>query len=361
MSERLFLVESDEKGLRAALIEDRHLQAVEIDRAARPTRVGSVGQAKIVRTAKGIGTFVRLADGTEMLLDAGRGKQHIEAGQTAIVQVRHEPRGGKLGVAARSVAIAGHGVVHLPFESGVHLSRRLEIEAERQAGLETLVAGKPGGWVFRRSAPSINTEDFSSEIKALLEDSKSISESGLTAPDAFRRLASDHGSPAPDRIYVAGLAARRSAEHWCTRFAPSLSARIAIAEPGLFDHYDLDDAIASLTRKDAPLPGGGWLSIEPTEALTAIDVNAGPEPNLLAANLAAAAEIALQLRLRHIGGLVAIDFISMNRPADRERTVAALKSAVADDPAQTHILPMSAFGIVEMTRERRGPGLEFDD
>ena len=97
--------------------------------------------------------------------------------------------------------------------------------------------------------------------------------------------------------------------------------------------------------------------IEATEALTAIDVNAGGEPNLLAANLGAAVEIARQLRLRHVGGLIVVDFISLSRPADRKRTLDAFLTALANDPAQTYVLPMSSLGLVEMSRERRGPEL----
>lgn len=97
--------------------------------------------------------------------------------------------------------------------------------------------------------------------------------------------------------------------------------------------------------------------IEPTAALTAIDVNAGAAANALSVNLCAAREIARQIVLRHIGGIVVIDFISMTRSRDRDRTTEALRLAVAEDPSQVDILPMSAFGLVEMTRERRGPEL----
>jgi ribonuclease G len=182
----------------------------------------------------------------------------------------------------------------------------------------------------------------------------------IPAPDAFRRLATDWAAEPPDRIVVAGLAARRTVERWCRAFAPSLEARIEPAEAGLFDLYDLDEAISALAEPRVTLPGGASLVIEPTEALTVIDVNAGPAANALAVNLTAAAEIGRQLRLRHIGGIIVIDFISVTQPRDRDRIADALRSAVADDPSQTYILPMSALGLVEMTRERRGPGLEFE-
>jgi ribonuclease G len=355
MSERLFLVESDQAGLRVALLEDRRLQAVEIDRTARPTRVGSVAAAKVVRTVQGLGAIVKLDDGTEFLLD--RGGPSTQAGEEITAQVTRASRGDKLGIASRNITLAGRGVIHLPRESGIKFSRRLEIDDARRAALEALVAGKPGGWIFRRSAAQIDMADFAAEVATLAAEGQGAE---LAAPDAFRRLATDYAAESPDRILAAGVAARRTAERWCKAFVPSLEARLEPVEAGLFDLHDLDEAIAALAEPRVPLSGGASLVIEPTEALTVIDVNAGPDANALSVNLTAADEIGRQLRLRHIGGIVVIDFISMTRPRDRDRIVDALKVAVADDPAQTYIVPMSALGLVEMTRERRGPGLEFE-
>jgi ribonuclease G len=355
MSGRLFLVESDPAGLRAALVEDRRLEAIEIDRAARPIRAGSVTAANVVRTVHGLGTIVKLADGTELLLD--RGGPAPKAGEEIAVQLVHAPRGDKLGTATRGVAFTGRGVVHLPHDSGLKFSRRLEIDETRRGMLEPLVAGKSGAWIFRRGAGHIDEADFAAEIATLAAEGQGAE---MAAPDAFRRLATDWAAQPPDRILAAGVAARRTAERWCRAFAPSLEARIEPAEAGLFDLYDLDEAISALGEPRVMLPDGASLVIEPTEALTVIDVNAGPAANALSVNLAAAAEIGRQLRLRHIGGIVVVDFISVTQPRDRERIADALRRAVADDPSQTYILPMSALGLVEMTRERRGPGLEFE-
>jgi ribonuclease G len=360
MSERLFLVEANQAGLRAALVDDRRLEAVEIDRAGRSEAVGGVTPAKIIRTVQGLGTTIELPDKTQMLLDRGRIKEAPASGATIIVQIARPARGAKIGIATRAVSLAGRGVVHLPFESGITVSRRLEIDADRRAAVEALVVGRPGGWIFRRNVGGLDADDLAVEIATLAAEGQGAqaAEPAVGAPDAFRRLACDYA--APDRILVAGLAAQRSVERWCRGFAPSLARRIEQAAAGLFDLHDLDGAIAELADARVALAGRGSLVIEQTEALTAIDVNAGTEPNILTVNLAAASEIARQLRLRHIGGIVVIDFISMNRPRDRDGLMEAFRAAVADDPAQTYIVPMSPLGLVEMTRERRGPGLEFD-
>src|SRR5579859_1166730 len=122
VSERLFLVESSPDGLRAALVDDRRLQAIEIDRTAHPTRVGSVASAKVVRAVQGIGTFVKLDDGTELLLD--RGGPAPKAGEEIAVQITRAARGDKAGGASRSVSLSGRGVIHLPGDSGIKLSKR---------------------------------------------------------------------------------------------------------------------------------------------------------------------------------------------------------------------------------------------
>lgn len=354
MAERLFVVESDQGGLRAALVEDRRLQAIEIDRAGYPTKVGSVTPAKVMRTLQGIGTFVRLADGTELLLD--RGGPTPKAGDEITIQVTRPARGDKLGGASRSISLPGRGVIHLPAESGAKLSKRLDTASAKRETLEALVAGKPGGWIFRRTATNVGVADLTAEIASLAAEGQGVE---IAPPDAFRRLAMDYAARAPDRILAAGLAAQRAVERWCRAFAPSLEERIESVPAGLFDLHDLDDAVAALADPRVALPDGGSLVIEPTEALTAIDVNAGPESNALSVNLAAAKEIARQLRLRHIGGIVVIDFISMGRERDRDQVMDTLKTAVADDPSQTYIVPMSPLGLVEMTRERRSPGLEI--
>jgi ribonuclease E/ribonuclease G len=347
MSGRLFVVESSPKGLRAAMMADGRLCAVEIDRTDRPSLVGAVVDAKVVRAIPGLGTILAMADGTELLLE--REKTAPVSGAIITVQVTKAAREEKLATATRALALTGRALIHLPLENGIKFSRRLTLDEPARAAIAVQFAGTEGGWIVRRTAGLADPADLAAEIANLPYQS---------APNAFARLAGDNSLPPPDRILVDGLAAKRTAERWCAAFAPSLLSRIE-SEAAVFDHYDLDSAIEVLADARINLPGGGSLIIEPTEALTVIDVNSGSDSNILNVNLEAISEIARQLRLRHIGGIVVIDFISMAKPRDRDRVMAALDAALADDPAQTHILPMSAFGLVEMTRERRGPGLEF--
>jgi ribonuclease E/ribonuclease G len=364
----LVIAESDSVGLRAALVRGRRLAAIEIDRARQPSLVGAVGPARVRRIMPGLGAIIRFADGPELLLSQGRDSSRA-AGDSVLVQVSRDPEGDKLGTATTAISLVGRALIHLPNESGVRVSRRLDLEPARRVELEASLGALTGGWILRRAAADLDPSQIAIEAMGLAAEAAalpSVALPGVAAPsrsrpppDAFRRLVSDLGADMPPRILVAGLAARRAVERWCETFAPDLSSCIEYPDPGanLFDVYDLDSAVADLSESRVPLSNGASLIIEPTAALTAIDVNAGAETNILAVNLAAATEIARQLRLRHIGGLIVIDFISMARPADGIKIAKALASALADDPAPTHILPMSRFGLIEMTRDRRGPSL----
>ncbi len=358
MNRPLVMVESDGTVLRAAMVIERRLEAIEIDDAEQPSLVGAIGQARTVRTLRGMGTIVRFSDGPELLLVRGRTAPPGD-GQVILAQVVRDPDGDKLGTAASSVSLAGRALIHLPREEGIAMSRRIAIAPDRKAELEAMLRALPGGWILRQSAPRLDSERIAVEATALAAEGAALS--GTSAPpDAFRRLMVDRVVDEP-RILVSGRGAVSAVEGWCARFAPDLSPAIEYHDPGtgLFDAYDLDVAISALREPRVALGQGGSLIIEPTTALTAIDVNSGGEANALGVNLVAAAEIARQLRLRHIGGLIVIDFVSMPRPADGAKVADALRDALADDAAQTHILPMSRLGLIEMTRDRRGPRLVF--
>ena len=177
-------------------------------------------------------------------------------------------------------------------------------------------------------------------------------------PDAARRAVIGHGIRP-----LAGIAVEAPAEwlgafrDWCAGAAPDLAPRLEGVAGRLYERHDLEGQIASLIRPGVALTGGAGLVIERTEALIAIDVNGGERGNPLAVNLEAAGEIARQLRLRNLGGIVVVDFLSMPKRGDGERLLAALTAAVRDDPVQTEVYGISRLGLVELTRARRGPAL----
>src|SRR6185503_6235247 len=152
-----------------------------------------------------------------------------------------------------------------------------------------------------------------------------------------------------------------AAKAYCRRTMPEAESKIELFDgPGaLFDLYDLEDEIDKLTTPRVPLPSGGWITIESTEALTAVDVNSGSftastglEETSAKVNLEAADEIGRQVRLRGIGGLIVVDFIHLGDAANIAKVLEVLETSISRDHTPTQISPMSEFGLVEITRKR---------
>src|SRR5690606_821733 len=173
--------------------------------------------------------------------------------------------------------------------------------------------------------------------------------------DPLHRLLLEHVAPDLERIVVGDQASLVRARNWLLEWQPGLAPRLeSVADP--FEATGAAEQLEEALQPTVPLPGGGSLIIEPTAAFTAIDVNAGGR-QALEANLAAAREIARQLRLRRIGGTVVIDFIDLPSRPLRARVMSALRDAVADDPAPVQVFWMPRFGLVELSRKRAGPSL----
>jgi ribonuclease G len=179
--------------------------------------------------------------------------------------------------------------------------------------------------------------------------------------DPVERTMRDEVDAQTARVLIDDREALEAARAYCRRAMPDAEQKIEFfTGPGmLFDSYGLEDEIAHLVEPRVPLPSGGWITIEGTEALTSVDVNSGSfteatglEETSLRVNLEAAEEIGRQLSLRGIGGLVVIDFIHLNEPANIERVLEVLRASLARDRTPTQISGMSEFGLVEITRKR---------
>ncbi|TWB77539.1 ribonuclease E/ribonuclease G [Nitrospirillum amazonense] len=398
---------------RAAVLTDGVLSDLYIDRVERPTLAGAVIRGRVTRIVAGMNAaFVDIGTGRDGLLPApdvrvpqGGGPQGggkgapkdrpaarpqgpigtaLRAGQTIIVQVKADPVGAKGALLSMDVALPGRFLVHTPLAAGIHVSKRLgqgASAAAERARLTTVVRdavpvsgqGWAGGWIVRAAAAGVPADWLAQEAEALAMDWRGAARAGdgppatlLAAPHAgIRALMEQTGQPVSailvDDRAAAGQDLYAELRRWCDDRAADLLPTLKRVPTGLplFDGGDLDGAIATLLRPRVPLRGAaaGSLVIERTEALTVIDVNGGEKGDPLAVNLAAVPEIARQLRLRNVGGIVVVDFINLSRPPDRERLILALTGAVADDPGNTQVYGMSRLGLVEMTRQRRGPSL----
>lgn len=303
----------------------------------------------------------------------------VHEGEDILVQVIKDPIGEKGARLSANVTLPGRLLVLVPNQPGVALSRRIDDESERArlaALCEQILAedqgrlAKGAGYIVRSAATGAELADLRADAERLAETWLPIAEKRKTAEapatlhqdlGPIERLMRDEVDAETDRVIFDDAAALQAARAYCRRAMPDAETRLELFEgPGyLFDDYELEGEIERLLDPRVPLPSGGWITIEATEALTAIDVNSGSfteatglEETSLRVNLEAAEEIGRQIRLRGIGGLIVVDFIHASEPANVERILSALADSLARDRTPTQISGLSEFGLVEITRKR---------
>jgi ribonuclease G len=296
----------------------------------------------------------------------------LHEGQEILVQVLRGPLGKKGARLTTQIALAGHYLVYLPTLPHLGVSRRIKEEGERQRLRSMLEEIKPpeGGFIARTSCRGQDLDKLAREREALLPRWQKIlrRKEAVAAPalvhqelEAARRLLRELFSPEIDRVVVDDPQAFARTLEYLESFSPGDKYRVELysqPEP-LFSHFGLEPDWNRLLAPRVWLKSGGYLLLDPTEALTAIDVNTGKfvgrnhlEETILQTNLEAAKEIVRQIRLRNLGGLIVIDFIDMEKAAHRDQVYQALVQELSRDRAKTTVLPISELGLVELTRQR---------
>lgn len=301
--------------------------------------------------------------------------QSVHEGQALLVQIVKDPIGEKGARVSASLSLAGRYVVITPAKPGVLVSRRIESEAEQQRLGEIAKDLMPPdmGMILRTASVGVTREELEQDAAALLSEWKKIlAARNLAKPpatlyrdlEAVERTLRDMVTDETARIVIDDSEALLAARDYCHRFMRGAESRLhSFPGPGgLLD--DWEDDIERLSHRRVPLPCGGWITIETTEALTAVDVNSGSfsqsggrSETSLAVNLEAASEIGRQLILRGVGGLIVVDFIQVESERDRARITAALEKALAASVAPTRVSPMSELGLVTISRRRQGASL----
>ncbi len=359
---------------RAAIVEAGRLAHIEIDRLDRPSPVGAIHRARVGRAAPGLGTFVALGDGTTGLVARpGPGGPGRGAGAGVVVQVTAASTApDKAATVTTDPILAGRLLLHRPLAADqVAASARAGDRAAR-AALARRVAALTGGgaWIARAAAAAAGDDQLRAEAAALRARGRAVAAAAAggtpaviaPGPDAAARAVIAWGGRPLDTVRVEPAGERGRLGAGLDALAPGLSDRLVPHRPPppLFDLHDLDSQLDALMRPRVALPSGGNLMIEPTEALVAVDVNPGVTAGGGALNveLAAAAELARQLRLRHLGGMIVADFPATRRGgSDGERVLVALRAATADDPEDCRVLGITRLGLIELSRRRRGPSL----
>jgi ribonuclease G len=303
----------------------------------------------------------------------------LKKGQTLPVQVTKEPISSKGCRVTAQISLPGRFLVYMPYASKVGVSRKIE-SREQRAKLREMVSkllpNDAGGVIVRTVAEGVTEEHFRREIDSLLALWKKINRKKSfvrRAPALLQRETSltrgiirDLFSSKVDALHVDMKELYNEIEQYLQQIDPELMSRVHLyteATP-LFDKFDIESEIRDLFKARVELPTGGSLVIQPTEALISIDVNTGrytgkkdPEKTILRTNIEAAREIARQIRLRDIGGIIVCDFIDMETRSNRDKVLQELRTHLGRDRARTKALAVSELGLVEMTRQRVRPSL----
>ena len=296
----------------------------------------------------------------------------LHEGQEIIAQVSKAPIGSKGARITSRISLPGRFLVLMPTTNHIGVSRRIEDENERKRLRETLAALRPEncGVIARTVSEGVSAEKFANEMNFLISLWQEIQKKNATAPvlsllhqelNVILRAVRDLFTQEVDKLVIDAKAEYEEVLRFLDTFMPKLKDSVELYEDRepIFDAHNLESEISRALKKKVWLKSGGYIVIEQTEALVAIDVNTGRfvgernlEETIVKTNLEAVKEIAYQIRLRDIGGLIIIDFIDMEKESNRERVFNALKDALKKDRSKTNVLPMSELGLIEMTRKR---------
>lgn len=302
----------------------------------------------------------------------------VKKGQDLLVQVSKEPISTKGPRVTANISLPGRFLVYMPGSSHVGVSRKIEGREERarlrQLAREILPE-KAGGLIVRTVGEELTRETFERELRSLMGVWAQIQKKAkrARAPAPIHREAKliagivrDLFSQKVDSLTVDSKTVHDEVVAYLEQVDPTLVERVHLYdEPKpIFDAYDLEREIHDAFQRRVNLPSGGYIIVEPTEALVSIDVNTGrytgkkdPEKTIFRTNVDAAREIARQLRLRDVGGIIVCDFIDMETKANREKVLQELRLHLARDRARTRAFQVSDLGLIEMTRQRVRPSL----
>ncbi|WP_415411275.1 Rne/Rng family ribonuclease [Synechococcus sp. A10-1-5-9] len=299
----------------------------------------------------------------------------LEPRQKVLVQVMKEPTGTKGPRLTGNLALPGRYLVLQPSGQGVNISKRISSEGERNRlrALGVLVKPPGAGLLIRTEADEVSEELLIDDLESLMRQWEAIQKAAETASppvllnrdeDFIHRILRDHIAPELSRVVVDDPAAVERVTGFLGEEATHFSVE-AHGEPDeLLEHFKVNAAIRDALKPRVDLPSGGYVIIEPTEALTVIDVNSGSftrsanaRETVLWTNCEAAVEIARQLKLRNIGGVIIIDFIDMDSRRDQLQLLEHFTTAIRDDSARPQIAQLTELGLVELTRKRQGQNI----
>ena len=312
---------------------------------------------------------------------SGKIGSYLQVGQTVMVQVAKEAISTKGPRLTADISLAGRNVVLVPFSSKVFLSQKIRSaeEKKRLKGIAAAVLPKNFGVIIRTAAVEAKDSDIEQDIRSLLDKWQKTLQNirKNPAPDQLmsemnraNTIIRDSLGGAFSQIVVDDEAMYHEIQNYIRQIEPQSEKLVKLYKGNvpIFDNFDISKQIKSLFAKYVSLKRGAYLIIERTEAMNVIDVNSGnrtkaednQEQTAMDVNLAAAKEIARQLRLRDLGGIVIIDFIDMHKAANRQLLYEEMNKLMATDKAKHTVLPLTKFGLMQITRQRVRPAMDVD-
>jgi len=397
---------------RVGIVERNNFTELHIEREDERNVAGTVVKGRVTRVLPGMqAAFVDIGlekaaflyagdyydDSTDLANDAdpprrgrsGRGRNNgnrpppsidtlLREGQEIIVQVAKEPIGTKGARITSQISIAGRHLVVTPLSKRVGVSRRIESERERRRLREIVSRVRPPdlGFIIRTAGQDVTEADLEADVKYLTAvwDEIQLKKETARAPSNLYselslplRVIRDFVNSKTKRIVIDDLKIYEEMNDFLSRFVADPKPHLEHFQGSrpIFDHFNIESSIDANLRKKIWLKSGGYLIVDQSEALTAIDVNTGRfvgkrdlEETVLRTNLEAVKEVAHQLRFRNIGGIIIIDLIDMEPAENRDKVSRALQEALRQDKAKTNILKISELGLVEMTRKRTRENLD---
>lgn len=377
-----------------AVLEDDVLMELYVEQGAVQRLVGNIYKGRVENVLPGMqaafvniglerNAFLYVADAVPRHPNGGEEEDPAPAigqgisdvlreGQEVVVQVSKEPIGTKGARITTHLTLPGRNLVLMPDVDYVGVSRRIENEKERER-LRTVARHlkPPGmGLIVRTVAEGMAEEDLVQDVEFLLKLWRQVEKriSNTSAPavvyrdlDLIYRIVRDLFTQDVDSFVVDSLEVYERALELLDIMSPELKSRVVYFDPDedILQVYGLEADLERAFRRKVWLRCGGYIVIDQTEALTAIDVNTGKfvgstslSKTVLTANLEAAQEIARQLRLRNIGGIIIIDFIDMDDPADQAQVISTLQEYLKRDKVKVNVLGLTKLGLVEMTRKK---------
>ncbi|OQY30225.1 MAG: hypothetical protein B6244_01290 [Candidatus Cloacimonetes bacterium 4572_55] len=405
---REIIINSTKNETRIAILEDGQFVELMTERATNQRMVGNIYKGVVSAVKPGIqAAFVDIGLKKSGFLSAteignlyrdpddkgGSPQQHpppktgnqripiqkaLRKGQNVLVQVLKEPIGAKGARLTADLSLAGRFVVLMPGSNHIAISRKISDRGERRRLKNLAKRMKPDnvGLIIRTVSKKISSEDLESDIASLLELWNSIKKKMNKYKKVPVRLHKEMSVTSGvirdlfgekiDSLVVDSKEDYRQILNYVKSVSPLLVNRIHLyrEKVAIFDAFEIEKEIRKILERKAWLKSGGYIVIDHTEALIAIDVNTGRytgkknlEQTIFKTNMEATREIARQLRLRDIGGIIVVDFIDMNSRENRESVLSEFKNALKRDRSKTKVHEVSRLGLVEMTRQRTRPSI----